>query len=247
MDEQRKERERAFHDERFADETRGAVDKYYAIDAGKARYRELVATHGGHEKRVLEYGCGVGSEAFDLAAGGAHVTGIDISGVAIETSRDEASERGVSVDFFEMDAEALTFPDDSFDLVCGSGILHHLDLERAFGQIARVLSPGGTAIFMEPLGHNPVINTYRRLTPKLRTSDEHPLLVDDFEIAERTFALVELEFFNLTSLAAVPLVRLPGGASLLGLLRRFDQWLFRRSARARRWAWVVLIRVSPAP
>jgi SAM-dependent methyltransferase len=240
----RKAREQSFHDERFADEMRHAVGKYYSVDAGKARYQALLRGAASEGQRVLEYGCGTGSEAFDLAASGAIVSGIDISGVAIAKSREEAMKRGVVAEFQEMDAEELNFREDSFDVVCGSGILHHLDLGEALPQIARVLASDGTAVFMEPLGHNPIINAYRWLTPKLRTSDEHPLLMQDFESAEGLFGSVELEFFNLTSLVAVPLRGLPGGSSLLHLLRRLDGWLFDRSAIARRWAWVVVIRLS---
>jgi hypothetical protein len=48
------------------------------------------------------------------------------------------------------------------------------DLSLACSEIARVLRPGGPAIFVEPLGHNPLINAYRKRTPALRTVDEHP-------------------------------------------------------------------------
>lgn len=46
------------------------------------------------------------------------------------------------VAFRLMDAEALEFPPDTFDLICGTGILHHLDLDAAYGQIARSLRDG---------------------------------------------------------------------------------------------------------
>src|SRR3546814_11483257 len=80
-------------------------------------------------------------------------TGIDISDVAIEKGRERARQKGfTNVRLEAMNAEAMTFPDDSFDLVFGSGIIHHLDIDRAFGEIARVLRPGGRAVFIEPLG-----------------------------------------------------------------------------------------------
>src|SRR3546814_1101008 len=91
-----------------------------------------------------------------------------------------------------MNAEAMTFPDDSFDLVFGSGIIHHLDIDRAFGEIARVLRPGGRAVFIEPLGLNPAIELYRRFTPSARTPDEHPLLRRDFRSEEHTSELQSL-------------------------------------------------------
>src|SRR3546814_18316951 len=75
-----------------------------------------------------------------------------------------------------MNAEAMTFPDDSFDLVFGSGIIHHLDIDRASGEIARVLRPGGRAVFIEPLGLNPAIALYRRFPPRALTPHDPPLL-----------------------------------------------------------------------
>jgi ubiquinone/menaquinone biosynthesis C-methylase UbiE len=64
-----------------------------------------------------------------------------------------------------MNAEATTFPDNSFDLICGSSILHHLNLDKACAEIRRILRPDGGAVFIEPLGHNPLINMFRKLTP----------------------------------------------------------------------------------
>ena len=83
--------------------------------------------------------------------------------------------------------------DDSFDLVCGSGILHHLDLPAAMRELARVLRPSGRAVFMEPLGHNPAINAFRNRTPELRTPDEHPLLGKDLKLCRRYFGSVEVK------------------------------------------------------
>ena len=70
-----------------------------------------------------------------------------------------------------------------------------------------MLAPGGWAAFVEPLGHNPLINAYRRRTPEMRTPDEHPLRVEDFVMAGDRFELVEVDYFNLLTLASVPLRR----------------------------------------
>ncbi len=87
-----------------------------------------------------------------------------------------------------MDAENLKFNDHTFDLVYGSGILHHLSIEKAIVEIKRVLKKDGRAIFYEPLGHNIFINIFRLLTPSLRSEDEHPLLIKDLELIKRTFS-----------------------------------------------------------
>ena len=75
---------------------RVAAEKFYeAGDASGERYRSLLAQIG-TDAKVLEYGCGTGSAAFDLAARGVAVTGIDISPVAIAAAESEAAARGVS-------------------------------------------------------------------------------------------------------------------------------------------------------
>ena len=239
----RLDREREFHDRAFAEGTRRSADRFYAIDARSTAFyhEQLLADCDG--ERVLEYGCGPGSAAFFLAENGASVTGIDISPVAIEKAAAEAEQRGVAerTDFRVMDAEALDFPADSFGLVCGTGILHHLDLDRAYGEIARVLRPDGRAVFVEPLGHNPAINLYRRRTPDLRTEDEHPLLMSDLERASIYFDAVEPRFFHLNTLLAVPARRWKRFERLVGALGRVDDAVFRAIPPLRRYAWLVAL------
>jgi ubiquinone/menaquinone biosynthesis C-methylase UbiE len=79
----------------------------------------------------------------------------------------------VNAQFDVMNAEELEFEDAAFDVIFGSGIIHHLDVPRAYSELARVLAPGGSAVFVEPLGHNPLIRVFRNRTPELRTPDEH--------------------------------------------------------------------------
>lgn len=243
----RYERERAFHDERYGDDPdRARAEKFYeAGNESAARYRALLETVVGGA-RVLEYGCGTGSAAFDLATRGADVLGIDISPVAIAAATAEAVQRGFTAGlrFEAMNAEALALPADSFDVVCGSGVLHHLDLARALPEVARVLRPDGWAVFVEPLGHNPLINAYRRRTPEMRTPDEHPLRIDDFALARHHFGTVDVEYFNLLTIATVPLRRLGLQRGLRAGLHRVDQRLFRSIPPLRRHAWVAVLRLG---
>jgi SAM-dependent methyltransferase len=240
MDE-RKVREREFHDTRFGAEEARKSDRFYAITVGSYEaYRSAIfASPAG--RRVLEYGCGPGSASFELRERGALVTGIDISPVAIEIARGEAERRGLDIDFETMDAERLSFADASFDVVCGSGILHHLDLDRAFAEIARVLEPGGTAFFSEPLGHNPIINAYRDRTPNERTPDEHPLVIDDFRAATAHFSHVEVRYYHLATLAALPFCSKPYVAPLSRALDALDRLIFAVVPPLRRFAWLSVI------
>ena len=241
----RKMREKAFHDQEYADEVRWqAVDKYYSIIEGRARFWEDFLRARCAGKRVLEYGCGQGKYTPRLAEFGGNVTGIDLSETAMANARASARAAGVEVEFKAMDAEALDFPDQTFDVICGNAILHHLDLDRSFSEVGRTLKPDGVAIFMEPLGHNPLINLKRRMTPTLRTPDEHPLKMSDFGLARKHFGSVDIHAYHLLSLAAVPLRRAASFPRLVATLDRLDAALFKRLPFTARYAWyaVALLR-----
>jgi SAM-dependent methyltransferase len=247
--EARKAREKAFHDQEYAEEVRWqAVDKYYSIIEGRARFWEDFLRARCAGKRVLEYGCGQGKYTPRLVEFGGEVTAIDLSETAVEHARAGARAAGVEAEFRAMDAEALDFPDHTFDVICGNAILHHLDLERSFFEVARTLKPDGVAIFMEPLGHNPLINLKRRMTPTLRTPDEHPLKMSDFAVARRHFGSVEVHAYHLLSLAAVPLRRAANFPRIVAGLDRVDAALFRWLPFSARYAWyAVAVLRDPRP
>lgn len=239
--------EAAFHDHAFEQHIRKDVWKFYSVaSTAFERYDELLATSVSRGSRALEYGCGPGSKALALARLGANVDGIDISPVAIDLARNAAKNEGLGerTAFEVMDAEHLEFAADSFDLVCGSAIIHHLDVERAYGEVARVLRPGGTAVFLEALGHNPAINVYRRLTPGLRTPDEHPLRMRDIVAARGYFTSVESEHFALLSLAAMAARGRPGFGPLSARLQKVDRAIFTAAPSLRRWSWMALLKLA---
>ena len=230
----RLERERAFHDARFGDAMiRDAQDAYYvAIKHGRAAYEaRLEELAGGAD--VLEVGCGTGGQAAGLLGVAASVRGIDVSPVAVAAAR----ARGVEAS--EGDAEATGLPGGSVDLFFGAGIVHHLDVGRFAAEAARLLRPGGTALFWEPLGHNIGVNAYRRATPAARTPDEHPLLRRDLRALEGAIGPARLRFFGL---ATLPGLVLPAGrARRAGLAagRALDAGLLRVPG-LRYQAWYVL-------
>jgi SAM-dependent methyltransferase len=239
----RYERERRFHDERFADDTRSA-NRFYVIDksAGAAFEARIGAVPPG--SFALDYGCGAGAYAsIALAKRGSRSVAVDISAEAINQAREKAEAEGVGdrIEFRVMNAESLDLPDSSFDFVCGNGVLHHLDLERAYGELARVLKPDGNGVFLEPMGHNPVINLYRRRTPEQRTPDEHPLVLGDFDLARRHFEGVDGSFFALAALLLLPLARSRLALRLLPALDALDRGLFRLLPFLRRFAWLVVL------
>lgn len=112
------------------------------------------------DKKILELGCGYGSNIVIMAKKGACVTGIDISSRRVSEANSLIGRENLKANatVIKMNAENLEFPDESFDLVVGMAILHHLDLELVLPEISRVLKENGEAIFLEPLGGNPIIN-----------------------------------------------------------------------------------------
>jgi ubiquinone/menaquinone biosynthesis C-methylase UbiE len=236
------EDEKQFFDHTFEHSSRRGLWKYYSVAQERERFYKEFLLAKGPGRRVLEYGCGTGSYAFTLAAHGAEVVGIDISEVAIRLAAERARAESLEhASFVEMNAEAMTFPDASFDLVCGTGILHHLDLERAVAELCRVMKHDGEAIFMEPLGHNPGLNLYRRATPQFRTRDEHPLMREHFDIMHRRFGKCRVLHYHLTSLLAVPLSRTPLFSPILKTFDVFDRMLFRLVPPLRWWSWYTVI------
>lgn len=237
-----------FHDQAYTEQTRARMVGFYAIGQfAKAYYRRLLEIHR-PAGRVLEYGCGDSSHALRLAEQGAALIGIDISGVAVERARQGAAQKGVRPSFVVMNAEQLGFRDSSFELICGAAILHHLDLRAAWPEIARILTPGGTAIFVEPLGHNPLLNLFRKLTPGLRTADEHPLLIEDLRTTSQYFSHLQTRYFQLVSLLCAPLSRWPGFTALLRTCEGLDRAVFALLPFMRRFAWqVVLVLTGPKP
>ncbi|HEX8088721.1 MAG TPA: class I SAM-dependent methyltransferase [Blastocatellia bacterium] len=100
-------------------------------------------------ERVLEVGCGTGTDLLQFARAGAYVTGIDLTPRSIEIARRRFEVYGCGGEFAIGDAESLGFPDESFDAVYSFGVLHHTpDTKRAVGEAHRVLRRGGRAIVM---------------------------------------------------------------------------------------------------
>jgi len=100
-------------------------------------------------RRLLEIGCGMGTDLLQFARGGAKVTGTDLTQRSIEISRQHLTIYGEAGDFAIADCETLPFANESFDVVYSNGVLHHTpDTAGAVREIHRVLRPGGQARVM---------------------------------------------------------------------------------------------------
>jgi SAM-dependent methyltransferase len=177
-------------------------------------------------RRALDYGCGHGMAAVVLARAGAAVAAFDLSPGYVAEARARAAANGVRVEFSVADGEALPFPDESFDVVWGNAVLHHLDLARAGRELFRVMRPGAAAVFCEPWGGNPLLGLARRWLPypgKDRTPDERPLTSRDLAPLRTVFPSLEFEGFQLFGM----LRRIAGRARAWSVVDRIDAALLR--------------------
>ncbi|MDP3791605.1 MAG: class I SAM-dependent methyltransferase [Candidatus Omnitrophota bacterium] len=126
--------------------------------AGKERWSRrigMLTKHITSSMHVLEIGCGTGYLTKELAKTRAMVTAIDISPDLIDIARSAVNEMNVT--FKIENAHSITFPENTFDTILGSSILHHLDPNEAIRELYRVLKKGGSIFFTEPNMMNPQV------------------------------------------------------------------------------------------
>lgn len=191
---------------------------------------------------VLDCGCGHGMASVVLARLGAYVTAVDLAGSYVAEALIRARINGVTgaVDFVQAALEALPFSDASFDRIWGNAVLHHLDLDCSARELARVLRPGGHAVFCEPWGGNWMLTLARRYAPypgKDRSADESPLHSSDLRILGRHFRRVQVEPFQMLSMIR----RIWPQSPLLPWLDKCDTALFRHWPKTRRWCRYVVV------
>jgi len=107
-------------------------------------------------RRALELGCGTGIFLEKVAPAGARIVGLDLSADLLARARARLV-AAPNVVLHRGDAERMPYATSSFDTVYGSSVLHHLDLDRALGEVFRVLRPGGRCVFAEPNILNPQV------------------------------------------------------------------------------------------
>jgi SAM-dependent methyltransferase len=120
--------------------------------------------------RVLEIGCGTGAWTRCLVRTSLTITSIELSQDLLAVARTE----GRPVRYACADGEHLPFADDSFDVVSGLSILHHLEIEAALREVFRVLKPGGKAWFSEPNMLNPQIMLQKNIPVLKRWAGDTP-------------------------------------------------------------------------
>jgi SAM-dependent methyltransferase len=259
---QRIRNEAEFHDKWAADiavEDTLVDESFTAITALENQH--VLAQFGDvRGKRVLDYGCGAAEGGVYLAKQGAQVVGIDVSAGMLEAAHRLAGRHGVTIETRQVSGDRIPADDGEFDLIYGNGVLHHVPLDTAMPELARVMKRGGTGCFIEPLPYNPVINVYRKIAKEVRTPDERPLSFDQIKQFGRHFWVVSHREFWLTTLSvflkfyAIDRVnpnrerywkKIYTDADKLGgffpALRKLDDWLLGKVPVLGRWCWNTVI------
>ena len=198
------------------------------IDYARDRFTAIAGHSGWRYPTTLEIGCGTGFFTLNLKLAGVldacSVT--DISAGMVAAAQRNARGLGFSVEGRTADAETLPYDDDSFDLVIGHAVIHHIpDVEQAFREMLRVLKPGGRLVICgEPTRYGDYVA--RRLSratwalvtrvtrlPGLRERWARPREeLDESSRAAALEAVVDLHTFDPAELAAT--VARAGGAQV---------------------------------
>src|SRR5512137_250915 len=156
--------------------------KQFFDEVAKFRYdtqpfmRNLMEFDNFRGKRLLEIGCGLGTDLLQFARAGALVTGVDLTPASVELVRKRFALEGVPGEAQVADAEHLPFEDNTFDVVYSFGVLHHTpNTQQAIHEVHRVLKPGGRIIIM--LYHTGSVHVYLgaplyRIAHKLRPGSQ---------------------------------------------------------------------------
>lgn len=131
----------------------GTREYYDQIEARRYELEPFIPGYAQFEQttgqRVLEIGVGVGTDHVQFARAGAHLYGVDLTDRGIDLVSQRLALEGLTSELQVADAEALPFPDASFDVVYSWGVLHHTpDTPRAIAEAIRVLVPGGRICLM---------------------------------------------------------------------------------------------------
>jgi len=241
--------EERFHDKKARRRlVRPARTDFYS--QGGEEHMEILLRAAGSltGKRVLDFGCGPGHTSRLYAQRGAsQVEGFDISRENISIAERNARRDGLEklISFRRLAAEEIDYADESFDVVIGKAILHHTDLEKTARQLHRVLAPGGIAVFLEPLSHNPFLNVFRFLTPSRRTPTEKPISMHDLGTFRHYLPSVAYRGFYLLATFSHGLLFLTGSRRLFAwsrtVLVRWDETVLLNFPWLQRYCWWALL------
>jgi SAM-dependent methyltransferase len=234
------------HEKDYFNASWASVDTHVRI-AGVLQVPGLPNLRG---RRVLICSCGSGRGPVEAANAGALAHAVDVSVAAVRNARSAAAFNAVAAYASVQDLHHLAYPDGYFDVVYGSAVLHHLDLETACREFARVLCQGGVAFFsQEPTFFNPLLRWSYRIAfgmdrqrrrrrflflKRIGTDNEKPFDEADIKTIRSHFSHVQLEpagFMFFQKLSHVL------GGCALGTATALDQLLVRLLPPLQRWSY----------
>ncbi len=237
-------REKEFHDELHILNKKRFQNKFYK--AVYNLYEDFfdILKKKVQSKDVLDYGCGIGNVAEKVINfKPKKLVAIDVSGEAIKKAKSETKLEENKIDYRVENCENSNLTSDAFDIIYGSGILHHLNLNKSLKELSRILKKGGIILFAEPMATNPIINIYRKFTPKARSVDEHPLVFQDIRLIESMFKNVEVKYYGFLTLIFFPFYKSPENSKLFRFISGIDRIIL-KTKYLRFLAWSVLVKAE---
>lgn len=218
-------------EDKEAFEKYNANKKYYAINRKVTDYIDAWLLANTVGKDVCELACGNTGMVRKVAHQVKSALAADIAPLTIEQAK--ASARGnpdwEKIDYRVLDCEKTGLPENSFDVMIEGGALHHMDVDAAYAEAARLLRPDGQFFCIEAIRHNPIIHLYRRLTPHLRTAWEVDHILGRSQVLQglKYFHDIELRNFHLMTLFAVPFRSTKFFSPLMSVLEAIDSVLMK--------------------
>lgn len=244
--------EAEYYDREYSSKQVSSFDPTTFYNTRPYGMKQLLDRVGGCQgKKMLEVGTGLGLFARYFAHSGIEVYTLDISFEALKGLSNAT--HAYNIKPTHAVAELLPFKTNTFDLIWGAAVLHHLTIPIAAEELSRVLKSGGDCFFYEPMGYNPVVNFYRKVTPCRRTEAEQPLQLHDLQPLQKYFSHFAVEYCHLLALIPQGIGVVCGSLGLPGKniyhriqplekpLAKIDKKVFKALPTVQRFAQIALV------
>ena len=221
--------------------------KFYYLTKEANKFYQKVLSENTLGKKLIVVGCAEGGVTPLARAGAEKVLGVDIADEPIKRLNENIEKEKISniASAVVGNAESLDVPENSFDVICCSGVLHHLDIQKAAESWSNALNKDGLVVMEEPMAFNPIVALYRLLTPKMRTDDEHPLVPADIKLLKKYFNRVDVQGYVLFSIFSLFFVYIYKSDELRDksnkFLEKVDSFLLKRIKFLNYFCWTSVI------